>query len=168
MSWSLQLLLNWETKLRGSMGWVNRDSCLAATGIWGNQRVFFALETSVYLRGQNVAVCAWDLLLVVAWCLLCRFTQSWKVWWTNLQRKLREALCQGEDLEIFKTPFLQLHCYQENVPKTSSNHEPQQQQQPQQQRHINQRQQHVSWQPNSTLFRSWSSSSLTFIKVVQG
>merc|ERR1712004_405786 len=25
-----------------------------------------------------------------------RFTQSWKVWWTNLQRKLNEALCQGK------------------------------------------------------------------------
>merc|ERR1712013_756597 len=25
-----------------------------------------------------------------------RFTLSWKVWWTNLQRKLRGALCQGK------------------------------------------------------------------------
>ena len=86
-------------------------------------------------------------------------TSYW--WWLDvfcLAGLLRAGRCGGQTCKgsseghsakvktwkYFKTPFLQLHCHQENVPKTTSNHEPQQQQQPQQQRHINQRQQHVS------------------------
>merc|ERR1712223_2145633 len=67
-------------------------------------------------------------------------TSYW--WWLDvfcLAGLLRAGRCGGQTCKGSSEG----HSAKENVPKTTSNHEPRQQQQPQQQRHINQRQQHI-------------------------